>query len=170
MRGDAEFLARDHTAPPNRTLPWPAPLGHRCLVRTPSLCSPGPLLRIAHCGLGPRACLCSFAMLRRALRWGKQGAAGCRDRRRGGRPFDCLILTDGSDRVSELFSMEHTVIVDLLFNGDDWRMAYPTSARVTLGRRFESRWLGLEIAYSFAILNPGRPSEIGQIRRAWVLR
>jgi hypothetical protein len=115
-------------------------------------------------------CLCSFVVLRRALRWGKQGAAGCRDRRRGGRPFGRLILTDGSDRVSELFSMEHTVIVDLLFNGDDWRMAYPTSARVTLGRRFESRWLGLEIAYSFVILNPARPSEIGQIRRAWVLR
>jgi hypothetical protein len=44
------------------------------------------------------------------------------------------------------------------------------SARVTLGRRFEGRRLGLEIAYSFAILNLARPSEIGQIRRAWVLR
>jgi hypothetical protein len=39
-----------------------------------------------------------------------------------------LILSDGSDRVSELFSMEHTVIVDLLFNGDDWKMAYPLRA------------------------------------------
>jgi hypothetical protein len=39
-------------------------------VRIPSLCSPGPLLHI----------LCSFVVLQRALRWGKQSAVGCRDR------------------------------------------------------------------------------------------
>jgi hypothetical protein len=55
------------------------------------------------------------------------------------------------------------VIVDLLFNDDDWEMAYP-STRVTPGRRFEGRRLGLEIAYSFAILNPVHPYEIGRIR------
>jgi hypothetical protein len=68
-----EFLVGVWTLPPNRTLSWPAPLGHRCLVRTPSLSSPGPLLRIAHCGLGPRACLRSFGVLWRALRWGEAG-------------------------------------------------------------------------------------------------
>jgi hypothetical protein len=77
---------RHATLLPNRTLLWPAPLGHRCLVRAPSLSSPGPLLRIAHCGLGPRACLRSFAVLRRACGGEKQGAAGCCDRDWGNSP------------------------------------------------------------------------------------
>jgi hypothetical protein len=60
--------------------PWSDPTASSFPVRIPSLSSPGPLLCFAHCGLGPRACPRSSAVLRQALRWGKHGAVGCRDR------------------------------------------------------------------------------------------
>jgi hypothetical protein len=66
--------------------PWSDPNASSFPVRIPSLSSPGPLLHFAHCGLGPRACPHSFVVLWRALRWGKHGAAGCRDRDWGNSP------------------------------------------------------------------------------------
>jgi hypothetical protein len=74
-----DFAGRCCDSAASHDSPWSDPTASSFPVWIPSLSSPGPLLRFAHCGLGPRACLHSSAVLRRDLWWGKQGAAGCYD-------------------------------------------------------------------------------------------